>query len=833
MYDKAGSSNAIETTPTKSSSFKPVDTTSVSAVAGPAPASAPNNPPSSESNSSSQKANLTIDTSPPPPSDNTTSEGGRPTSLWNNELIKLMAITKIQRSAKRNAALRAARAETQWKLFAELDTRDEAEMLSLAVFMQTLMDTIAKETPDHQMLSSRNESIRELTRSTDDMDGSLLSPKSMLSREISQDNRVSMTTPAGDEVIELVTPPPPPPSVDAREFEDDFRGDRDSLSGPKGLVQVNFKRLSSAQKTFIPILNHQTGEYDFTHVKVITPLLIEEIIRIFREGKHPLSKNSVIKVLRIIYKSMKTMPNTTELTIDSTTKLTVVGDTHGQLADLLHILDECGLPNENNKFIFNGDFVDRGVHGFEVVFLIFLLHVIYGGNIVALNRGNHEEAAICRVYGFEKECTVKYDRQIFEMFMEVFRHLPLFTTVNQRLFVVHGGLFHTSNVSLEDLSKIPRTNYVQKPTVPFPQNCEGKSDDEVYDEFLKQLQREALWSDPTPNDGLFQSHRGAGVFFGPNITKEFMARNGFDMVIRSHECVYRGIDFPYGDVNLNTDKADGEEVPPFLCTLFSASNYQNGANYGAILQFATHPFGEQSVPVNSRYSATPDLYYSIKRYRTTLSRLKLLTDSNKTSLRELILKKKSALVSAFEAVDTTNCGTVTRLEWAEVMQRVTMIKILWLSIISILVPPESLTPSSVKYRDFIHAYTMDLTKLQRSDSSNSVDDGSGRESGRGLVPGESVTLDDIYGQRKKLEQIFYFFDLNGDGVISSEEFKKGTEVVNSALPPDCQLKNIDRMLQLMDFDGSGTIDINEFFETFRILDAKDGQVDGVLSLAQK
>ena len=37
---------------------------------------------------------------------------------------------------------------------------------------------------------------------------------------------------------------------------------------------------------------------------------------------------------------------------------------------------------------------------------------------------------------------------------------------------------------------------------------------------------------------------------------------------------------------------------------------------------------------------------------------------------------------------------------------------------------------------------------------------------------------------------------------------------------------------MMDFDGSGTIDINEFFETFRILDAKDGKVDGVISVAK-
>jgi len=49
-------------------------------------------------------------------------------------------------------------------------------------------------------------------------------------------------------------------------------------------------------------------------------------------------------------------------------------------------------------------------------------------------------------------------------------------------------------------------------------------------------------------------------------------------------------------------------------------------------------------------------------------------------------------------------------------------------------------------------------------------------------------------------------------VISLEEFRDGCAKLNSLLPGDCQLTNIDRTLQMMDFDGSGSIDINEFFE---------------------
>ena len=36
-----------------------------------------------------------------------------------------------------------------------------------------------------------------------------------------------------------------------------------------------------------------------------------------------------------------------------------------------------------------------------------------------LNRGNHEDYAICCVYGFQTECVEKYDEITFGMFVEV------------------------------------------------------------------------------------------------------------------------------------------------------------------------------------------------------------------------------------------------------------------------------------------------------------------------------------------------------------------------------------------------------------------------------
>ena len=49
-------------------------------------------------------------------------------------------------------------------------------------------------------------------------------------------------------------------------------------------------------------------------------------------------------------------------------------------------------------------------------------------------------------------------------------------------------------------------------------------------------------------------------------------------------------------------------------------------------------------------------------------------------------------------------------------------------------------------------------------------------------------------------------------VISREEFCNGCAILNQSLHPDCQLTQIEHTLDLMDFDGSGSIDMNEFFE---------------------
>ena len=119
--------------------------------------------------------------------------------------------------------------------------------------------------------------------------------------------------------------------------------------------------------------------------------------------------------------------------------VTIVGDLHGQVFDLLNLLNVGGWP-PSTSYIFLGDFVDRGHNSVETLSLLLCLKLKYPGHVTLL-RGNHESRQITQVYGFYDECLRKYgNASPWRHCVNCFDTFGLAALIDEQVLCVHGGL---------------------------------------------------------------------------------------------------------------------------------------------------------------------------------------------------------------------------------------------------------------------------------------------------------------------------------------------------------------------------------------------------------
>jgi len=489
---------------------------------------------------------------------------------------------------------------------------------------------------------------------------------------------------------------------------------------------------------------------------------------------------TVVELLRRVKGVLKAQPNVVHLRV--ATRLTIVGDLHGQLDDLFAIFKLNGLPSPRNAYLFNGDFVDRGQYSCECVLTLLAFKLLYPKS-VHLNRGNHEARDINSRDGFEKEVCMKYNPAVFDLFSDCFTCLPLAAVINDQIFVVHGGLAST-DFTIQQLQEVDR--FVEIP----PSNS---------------LLEDVLWSDPENKPGRHPSPRGAGIVFGQEVTHAWLHANKMRLIVRSHECQQRGFAMHHGDT---------------MITVFSASNYCGTVNNEGAFILLERDLVPRIVP----FYAKPK--ERLSRYRM---RHALLENDIISKLLQRIADNRLALTNYYsKACTTTPSGvrTVSRAVWAEGLRVVLQLNIPFLEFQDYLGLPklgvDGKKKGDIDFGAFllrfrpVNVMMQPLTPAQspHAGSGNGADTPSGRTANQSV----ECILEMLAKHKYELESLFRHFDLNGDEEISISEFKEGVTSLQSLLGFAFADADLDNLIRHIDTNRDNHISFGEFFNGFRLAD---------------
>ncbi|KAI5844184.1 Metallo-dependent phosphatase-like protein [Tricharina praecox] len=292
----------------------------------------------------------------------------------------------------------------------------------------------------------------------------------------------------------------------------------------------------------------------------------------YREGR--LTEEQALFILSRASEILKAEPNLLEMDAP----ITVCGDVHGQYYDLMKLFEVGGNPEET-RYLFLGDYVDRGYFSIECVLYLWSLKIWYP-NTLWLLRGNHECRHLTDYFTFKLECKHKYSERVYEACMDSFCSLPLAAVMNKQFLCIHGGLspeLHT----LDDLRSIDR--FREPPT--------------------HGLMCDILWADPLEefgqektSDFFIHNHvRGCSYFFSYPAACSFLEKNNLLSVIRAHEAQDAGYRM------YRKTKTTGF---PSVMTIFSAPNYLDVYNNkAAVLKY------ENNVMNIRQFNCTPHPYW--------------------------------------------------------------------------------------------------------------------------------------------------------------------------------------------------------------------------------
>ncbi|XP_075944123.1 serine/threonine-protein phosphatase with EF-hands 2 [Anarhichas minor] len=585
---------------------------------------------------------------------------------------------------------------------------------------------------------------------------------------------------------------------------------------------------------------------------------VSKLVEAFKH-KQQLHARYVLQLLGETWRLLKILPNINYISSCHTKQITICGDLHGHLEDLLLIFYKNGLPSSEKPYVFNGDFVDRGKNSIEILLILFGFLLVYP-NDVHLNRGNHEDHIVNLRYGFTKEVLGKYrvhGKTILKLLQKIFSWLPLATVIDNKVLIVHGGISETTDLNV--IARMDRHKYVSALRPP-------KATHQAVNVSKTQTMNNRNGEAGGPVEGRRRvcslTYHGSAMAHRHELPRRSLHNVPVSSQLNwsvEEELKKRrrlaGFDQSYGEPKKSdvdpesgeTTETDVDEWTQIVDVLWSDPMPQNGCipnevrgggcywgpdvteevlgrhnlqllirsheckqdgyefchNRRVLTIFSASNYYEVGSNRGAYIRMGPDLVPHFIQYQAsrTCRELTLRQSVGWTersalrALREQLFVHKSDLISAFQEFDPNNKGMISLRHWASATERVLNLGLPWRVLRPQLV--SSTQCGMVDYQLWIRELSITEPKLEISDDS---------------------ILETMYKNHANLETIFRIIDTDNSGLISFEEFRQTWKLLSSHLKTEISDEAIADLAQSIDFNKDGSIDINEFMEAFRLVD---------------